>query len=211
MCGCAVFMVLARRAWRSWAPWRHPNQTLPGIEEAVPELRRRTWGGAPRKLKWRLERDWPARDWPATSTIGEIIKARRTGIPAQVAAQDRALQPVAGPCCGIQPRLLRRFQGLVQERGRIAQFAGPDGADSGEEDRGKGEEAAGRARQAERAHHGGGGAGDSARCVQEKETPQPGLGSEIMALFSGQGIGLEEGEEIPQIRGMRPEIPNFEE
>jgi hypothetical protein len=32
-----------------------------------------------------------------------------------------------------------------------------------------------------------------------------------MALFSGQGIGLEEGEEIPQIRGMRPEIPNFEE
>jgi hypothetical protein len=36
------------------------------------------------------------------------------------------------------------------------------------------------------------------------------LGSEIVALFSGQGIGLEEGEEIPEIRGMRMEIPDFE-
>lgn len=56
------------------APRRHPNQTSPGIEEAVLELRQAHMGWGPRKLKWRLERDWPARDWPATSTIGEIIK-----------------------------------------------------------------------------------------------------------------------------------------
>jgi hypothetical protein len=30
-----------------------------------------------------------------------------------------------------------------------------------------------------------------------------------VALFSGHGIGLKEGEEIPEIRGMRMRIPKF--
>jgi len=30
-----------------------------------------------------------------------------------------------------------------------------------------------------------------------------------VAMFSGQGIGLEKGEEIPEIRGMRMQIPKF--
>ncbi len=47
--------------------------------------------------------------------------------------------------------------------------------------------------------------------LKEEEAPQGGLGSEIAALFSGQGIGLRDGEEIPEIRGMRMQIPNFEE
>ena len=46
--------------------------------------------------------------------------------------------------------------------------------------------------------------------LREEESPKRGLGSEIVALFSGQGIGLEEGEEILEIRGMRMEIPDFE-
>jgi transposase InsO family protein len=56
------------------APQRHPNQTLVPIEEAVLGLRQAhmTWG--PRKLKRILERDQPGRGWPATSTIGEIVK-----------------------------------------------------------------------------------------------------------------------------------------
>jgi len=45
--------------------------------------------------------------------------------------------------------------------------------------------------------------------LREEEAPQRGLGSEMVALFSGQGIGLEEGEEIPEIRGMRMQIPRF--
>jgi hypothetical protein len=44
-----------------------------------------------------------------------------------------------------------------------------------------------------------------------EEEPKRGLGSELVALFSGQGIGLEPGEEIPEIRGMRMQIPNFDE
>lgn len=43
-----------------------------------------------------------------------------------------------------------------------------------------------------------------------KKEPRGGLGSEIVAMFSGAGIGLKPGEEIKEIRGMRMEIPNFE-
>jgi plasmid stability protein len=45
--------------------------------------------------------------------------------------------------------------------------------------------------------------------LREKTVPRRGLGSEIVALFSGQGIGLEEGEQIQEIRGMRLQIPDF--
>lgn len=44
--------------------------------------------------------------------------------------------------------------------------------------------------------------------LQEKEVPRRGLGSEMVALFSGQGVYLE--EPIQEIRGMRMEIPEFE-
>jgi putative transposase len=60
------------------APQRHPNQTAAELERAIVELRQAhmTWG--PRKLKRVLQRDQPGRVWPATSTIGEIL--RRTGL-----------------------------------------------------------------------------------------------------------------------------------
>ena len=56
------------------APRLHPNQTAAAIEAAVLELRQAhmTWG--PRKLKRILERDQPGRAWPASSTIGELVK-----------------------------------------------------------------------------------------------------------------------------------------
>lgn len=44
-----------------------------------------------------------------------------------------------------------------------------------------------------------------------REEPQRKLGSEIVALFSGQGIGLEEGEEIRELRGYPIEPIKFEE
>ena len=46
--------------------------------------------------------------------------------------------------------------------------------------------------------------------LREDETPKRGLGSEMVALFSGQGIGLKDGEEIPEIRGLRMQVPKFE-
>lgn len=56
------------------APRHHPNQTAAEIEQAVLVLREAHMRWGPRKLKRILDRDQPGRVWPATSTIGEIVK-----------------------------------------------------------------------------------------------------------------------------------------
>jgi antitoxin FitA len=43
--------------------------------------------------------------------------------------------------------------------------------------------------------------------LREKELPKGGLGSEIVALFSGSGVYLD--EPIKEFRGMRMQIPDF--
>jgi putative transposase len=58
---------------RNRAPRQHPNQTPEEIEEAVLELRRAHMSWGPRKLKRVLEREEPGRQWPAASTIGEMV------------------------------------------------------------------------------------------------------------------------------------------
>lgn len=47
--------------------------------------------------------------------------------------------------------------------------------------------------------------------LHEEEAPKRKLGSEIAALFSGQGIGLKEGEEIPEWHGYPLEPMKFDE
>jgi plasmid stability protein len=44
--------------------------------------------------------------------------------------------------------------------------------------------------------------------LKEEETSKRGLGSEMVALFSGSGVYLD--EPIAEIRDMRMEIPDFE-
>ena len=56
------------------APWRHPNQTPSATEQAVLELRQAHMRWGPRKLRKILTGDQPGRSWPASSTIGEIVK-----------------------------------------------------------------------------------------------------------------------------------------
>ena len=56
------------------AAQRHPNQTAAGLEQAIVELRQAHMRWGPRKLKRVLERDQPGRSWPASSTIGELLK-----------------------------------------------------------------------------------------------------------------------------------------
>ena len=60
------------------APRSHPDQTEAAVEQAVLELRQAHMRWGPRKLKRILERDQPSQPWPATSTIGEIV--RRAGL-----------------------------------------------------------------------------------------------------------------------------------
>jgi len=76
------------------APERHPNQTARAIEEAVLELRQAhmTWG--PKKLKRILERDQPGRGWPATSTVGEIVKRAGLVVPRK---KRRRTEPYTEP------------------------------------------------------------------------------------------------------------------
>ncbi|HWE86595.1 MAG TPA: hypothetical protein VG267_16755 [Terracidiphilus sp.] len=44
--------------------------------------------------------------------------------------------------------------------------------------------------------------------LREDETPSVGLGTEIANMF--RGIGLKEGEQIPELRGYTLEVPDFE-
>ena len=59
---------------RPRAAHRHNNQTPEDLEQLVLELRQAHMRWGPRKLKWVLERDQPWRVWPATSTIGALLK-----------------------------------------------------------------------------------------------------------------------------------------
>lgn len=86
---------------RSRAPERHPNQTAAAIEEQVLELRRAHMRWGPRKLKAYLERKQPQENWPAASTMGELLqreglvigrKARRK-VPPSTQPFQRACEP----------------------------------------------------------------------------------------------------------------------
>jgi len=47
--------------------------------------------------------------------------------------------------------------------------------------------------------------------LKVEDAPQRKLGSEIVALFSGQGIGLKDGEEIRELRGYQVRPATFDE
>lgn len=76
------------------APQHHPNQTPPEIERAVLQVREAHMRWGPRKLKRILDRDQPGRAWPATSTIGEIVK--RAGLVV-VRKRRRKTEPYTEP------------------------------------------------------------------------------------------------------------------
>jgi transposase InsO family protein len=75
----------------------HQHRAMPeALRSAILELRAHhpTWG--PKKLKARLESDYPDRAWPARSTIGELL--RREGLAQPRPARRRTLlhdQPLA--------------------------------------------------------------------------------------------------------------------
>ena len=76
------------------APKRHANQTAELVEQAVLELRQAHMRWGPRKLRRILERDQPGRRWPATSTIGEIVKRAGLVVPRK---KRRRTEPYTQP------------------------------------------------------------------------------------------------------------------
>ena len=93
-----------QKAWwkgleeRSRAPRRHPNQTAVVLEQIIVELRRKHMGWGPRKFKAFLEQRQPQRHWPAASTIGAVVTARRVGDTTQEAAPRRSLHRAVCQC-----------------------------------------------------------------------------------------------------------------
>lgn len=73
---------------------QHPNQTDETTERAVLDLREAHMRWGPRKLKRILERDQPGRVWPATSTIGEIVKRAGLVVPRK---KRRRTEPYTQP------------------------------------------------------------------------------------------------------------------
>lgn len=58
---------------RSRAPHHHPNTVDANTEEMIVGFRTEHPHRGPRKIKIELERDYPDRGWPASSTIAEIL------------------------------------------------------------------------------------------------------------------------------------------
>jgi putative transposase len=79
---------------RHRAAQRHPHQTPEEIERMVLELRQAHMRWGPRKLKRVLERDEPGRVWPATSTIGSLL--RREGLVVARRKRSRTV-PYSAP------------------------------------------------------------------------------------------------------------------
>lgn len=90
---------VAGLADRSRAPHRHANQTAEEIEKQVVALRRAhpTWG--PKKLQSYLERKQPRTQWPALSTVGELLKREGLSVPRQ---KRRKTPPYTQPFIGIE-------------------------------------------------------------------------------------------------------------
>jgi len=79
---------------RSRAPHRHPNQTAAEIEEQIVELRQRHMRWGPRKLKAVLQRESPGVNWPAASTMGELLRREGLVIPRK---KRRRVDPYSAP------------------------------------------------------------------------------------------------------------------
>lgn len=78
---------------RRRAPRSNPQQTSPEIVAALIAARQR-WKWGPRKLLAKLQQQEPSRDWPAASTIADILKRAGLTAPRQ---RRRRTPPGAQP------------------------------------------------------------------------------------------------------------------
>jgi len=79
---------------QSRAPRRHPNQTSEKIEQQIVEQRQAHMRWGPRKLKAVLEREWPRVNWPAASTMGELLRREGLVVPRK---KRRRVDPYSTP------------------------------------------------------------------------------------------------------------------
>jgi transposase InsO family protein len=81
-------------AEQSRAARQHPNQTPAEIEQQIVELRHEHMRWGPRKLKAVLERESPEVNWPAASTMGELLRREGLVVPRK---KRRRIDPYTAP------------------------------------------------------------------------------------------------------------------
>jgi transposase InsO family protein len=82
---------------RSHATLHCPHRTAPQSEADIMKMRKQFPHLGPHKLLARLRSRWPSRDWPAASTIGDILKRRGAIEPRKRRRRpiDQEAQPYA--------------------------------------------------------------------------------------------------------------------
>jgi transposase InsO family protein len=98
----AGYNTLARYQHAGWeglkahsrAPRRHPNQTSRAIEQQIVELRHEHMRWGPRKLQVVLKRQQSDVNWPAASTMGELLHREGLIIPRK---KRRRTDPYTAP------------------------------------------------------------------------------------------------------------------
>ncbi len=85
---------------RSHAALHCPRRTDRRVADAIVSLRRRFPHLGPRKLLAMLDRNDPETDWPAASTIGDIVK--RAGLIGPAKRRRRALDPKQRPFAAVE-------------------------------------------------------------------------------------------------------------
>ncbi|WP_448662704.1 integrase core domain-containing protein [Sphingomonas sp. CJ20] len=78
---------------RSHAPRSCPHRTVAEVEAAVIAVRTRYPHFGPKKILAWLEREAPGRDWPAASTIGDIVKRSGLVAPRRIRRRGVAVDP----------------------------------------------------------------------------------------------------------------------
>lgn len=88
---------------RSHAPRSCPHRTVAQVEAAVIAVRRRFPHFGPKKIRAWLVRQTPEGDWPAASTVGEILK--RAGLVTSRRVRRRAVEVEPKPIWPDAPNL----------------------------------------------------------------------------------------------------------
>lgn len=103
-------------AERSHAPLSCPHATDAHVVEAVVALRRRFVHFGPKKIRAYLQREWPAGDWPAPSTIGDILSRAGLIVPPRRRQRPLAQQEIAAPALAANAEWSIDFKGWFRTR-----------------------------------------------------------------------------------------------
>jgi transposase InsO family protein len=103
-------------AERSHAPLVCPHATAASVVEVVVALRRRFVHFGPKKIRAYLQRERPEGDWPASSTIGDILSRAGLIEPSRRRQRPLVQQEIAAPALAANAEWSVDFKGWFRTR-----------------------------------------------------------------------------------------------